>query len=62
MEQQQEATWHALAGLLAYAGHDVLPTQSDEDRSVYRVVGAGLMWEMMQTMKALTGFVGGMKK
>lgn len=45
--------WHAMAGLLAYAGHDATPAISDEERAEYRIVGAGLLWELLQAMQAV---------
>jgi len=58
------AQYHSLAGLLAFTGKDITPTQSDEERAVYQVVGAGIVLELAQTVKALTRIVaalGGVK-
>lgn len=56
-EDAAEAHWHALAGLLAFQGKDLIPTQTDEERAVYQVVGAGLWFEHMQAAKALVGLM-----
>jgi hypothetical protein len=40
----------------------MVPSMSDEDRALYRIVGAGLVWENMQVTRALVGAIRTVKK